>query len=180
MSQAPYSNNDQVAPNDTQAMYMGDQPGFSPEPQVAPDAEQKLKLSQMLLLASLAVYIVHSIASYFLIAKPMMESLAADPEIAELGLDSAGLGGFGLAGTIIPVLIVAALYLLVYILMAKRKKAGRILGFVFAGLGILSSATSLFMLYSDFMTLAFELVFIGLVIAWIVVAANKSISTILR
>lgn len=175
MSQTPYGTNDYSAPNDTQAMYMGGQPGFSPEPQVAPDAEQKLKLSQMILLGNLAVYVLTAVATYLFITKPMMDVFASDPEFAELGL-----GGIGVTSALISTVIGVALYLLVYLLMGKRKKVGRILGFIFAGIGIASNLYSLTMYFTEIAIMALLVISIGLAIAWIIVAANKSVSTILR
>lgn len=65
MSQTPYETNDYSAPNDTQAMYMGGQPGFGQQP-VAPDAEQKHKRSQVILLATAVVYLLVQVLSYVL------------------------------------------------------------------------------------------------------------------
>lgn len=172
MTQPP-QNNPYSAPNGMPS-YPGQQ-GFAPAPAVAPDAEQKLKLSQMILLGNLAVYVLTVVATYLLITKPMMDAFASDPAFAELGL-----GGISVTTTLISTAIGVALYLLVYLLMGKRKKAGRILGFVFAGIGIASDLYSFVMYSSEIAIVALLVISVGLSIAWIVVAANKSISTVLR
>ncbi|MBF0807493.1 hypothetical protein E4U03_02535 [Rothia nasimurium] len=169
MSQTPYGTNDYSAPNDTQAMYMGGQPGFSPESQVAPDAEQKLKLSQMILLATAVVYLLMQTLSYVLTPATidvLGETVPTDQNPVY---------------TVVGVLIGLALFALVYSLMSKRKKAGRITGYVFAGLGILGAAFSaLGAIYISIIVVALCVLWLVLAIVWIVVVSNKSVSSILR
>lgn len=168
MSQTPYGTNDYSAPNDTQAMYMGGQPGFGQQP-VAPDAEQKHKRSQTILLATAVVYLLVQVLGYVL-APETIDVLGETVPTEQNPVTT-------VAGTVIGL----ALFALVYFLMAKYKKAGRITGYVFAALGILGAAFSAIgSLYISLIVVVLCIVWLVLAIVWIVAVSNKSVTSILR
>lgn len=155
----------------TQNPYPG--PGFhdfnQPQAgQVAPDAEAKLKRSQIVLLATLGIYVLNSVLSYVL-APSTIEVMGEVVPVESKPSD--------LVGSIVGI----ALFFVVYSMMQKRKKSGRITGYVFAGLGIVGALVSAFggMLISP-VVIALSVVWLVLSIIWIIFVSHKSVTSILR
>lgn len=172
MSQNPYGN-DYSAPNDTQAMYMGDQPGYGMPPGVqppAPDAEEKLKRSQLVLLGTAVAYLLGNVLYTF-----------TAPTTAEYMGETIDVGSFAHTLSLVSAALGLALFALVYFLMNSRKRAGCITGYVFAGLGILSALLSIFTSQdSSILSTVFIALWLIGSIAWIVLVSNRSVSSILR
>lgn len=167
MTQPP-NYNDYSSANDPQGMNSGNQPGYGQMP-VAPDAEAKLKRSQMILLGTAVAYALGGLI-YLFTAPATVEYMGET--IATGGGNWASIGGIVLG---------LALFGLVYGLMAKRKKAGRVTGYVFAGLGIASALLNIFSAFGvSAISAIFYLLWLAGAIAWIVVVSNRSVSSILR
>lgn len=170
--QAPVANGYQAPNMNGMPSYPGQQ-GFMPTQAVAPDAEEKLKRSQIVLLATAGSYALVSIASYFLVTRALMESMQA-----ELGTSGSAAGAIG---SFIGTAIALVLFGMVYLMMQKRKKIGRIFGYIFAGLGIAAALLNLFTSFGVSIVLVLlYAVWLGLSIYWIVAVSNKSVSSILR
>lgn len=140
-----------------------------PTQPVAPDAEEKLKRSQIVLLAIAGIYLLNQIMSYFL--SPKTVEVMGETVPVEANPVSAIVGS----------VIGLALFSLVYFLMQNRKKAGRITGYVFATLGCIVSIFSLIggLLISPVVVVLSLLWLVGSIV-WIVFVSNKSVSSILR
>lgn len=149
--------------------------------QPAPDAEAKLKRSQLVLLATAGAYLVYSLADYFLITMPIMQS-----SMDMLGSDAMGVDRFASVMIFVFLAVILGLFALVYFLVQKRLKAGRITGCVFAGFGILSATSNLYSnsqllgVYGGaVVVLLAGLAWLILAILWIVFASHKSVTSIL-
>ncbi|WP_237224591.1 hypothetical protein [Rothia nasisuis] len=167
MTQPP-NYNDYSSANNPQGMNSGNQPGYGQMP-VAPDAEAKLKRSQIILLGTAVAYALGNLV-YLFTAPPTIEFMGETIETG--GGNWASIGGTALS---------LAVFGLVYGLMAKRKKAGRVTGYVFAALGIASALLNVFStLGISVISAIFYLLWLVGAIAWIVVVSNRSVSSILR
>lgn len=157
------------APNINGMPYYPGQQGFMPAPAVAPDAEEKLKRSQTVLLATMGLYLLTQIFGYILTPDTvefMGQVTSSDKSIFST-----------LSGSILGV----TLFILVYNLMNKRKKAGRIAGYVFAVIGCLAS----FLVFIGGLIISPVIAGLGLLwlassIVWIVFVSNRSVSSILH
>lgn len=162
--QAPAANGYQAPNVNGMPSYPGQQ-GFVPAPVVSPDAEEKLKRSQIVLLATAGAYLMASIFALF----PVLHLVQGDMVVGVL------------IGPAIQALVVLGLFTLVYMLIAQHKNAGRITGYVFAGLGILSAFTSALMsLFISPILIIPYFIWLGLGVTWIILVSNKSVSSILR
>ncbi|MDY6051983.1 MAG: hypothetical protein SPI83_06190 [Rothia sp. (in: high G+C Gram-positive bacteria)] len=174
MTQSPNPNeyqapvNAQGAPVSPNVQPGFDNTGYGQQP-VAPDAEQKHSRSQAVLLATAVVYLLTQLLNYFF-----------TPEVIDVYGEQVVVEKNPLL-SVVSTLIGLGLFALVYGLMAKYKKAGRILGYIFAAIGIIGAIWLLIgsLVFAPILVVAY-LLWIVLAIVWIVVVSNKSVSSILR
>lgn len=122
----------------------------------------------LLLLISAGLYLARDVVG-------LLELLIRSQQFS--GADTGAMLGTSIMSSVIGVGIVGALYLLTLIPMTMGQNWGRVVGFVMASLGTLGSLFSLVVL-ARFMTplglpqMGLTLLFVGVNIAWIVVAAK--------
>lgn len=151
--------------------------------QVAPDAEAKLKRSQRVLIGLAGAYLLSCLAFYFFYTLPSMRSI--QQEMAGYGEDS--VGGYMTLLSLARFVVALICFALVYFLMRKRLKVGRIIGYVVAGfVGVATLEGAFYYGYvmsrddGGVIMLLSQVVLVVLLILWVVFVSHKSVSSILR
>lgn len=151
--------------------------------QVAPDAEAKLKRSQRVLIGIAGAYLLSYLAIYFFYTLPSMKSIQQEM----VGYGEVFVGGYMNLLSLARFVVVMICFALVYFLMWKRLKVGRIIGYVVAGFaGVVTLEGVFYNVYvmsrSDggVIMLLSQVVLVLLLILWVVFVSHKSVSSILR
>lgn len=151
--------------------------------QIVPDAEAKLKRSQLALLGAAGAYLLSRLAVYFFYTLPSLE--AAQREIR-------GYGETSTAGSVnhlafVWTAVMLACFAVVYFLVQKRLKVGRAIGYVFVSVvsaGILEELYYYFQLFGrlDRSEILFsaELFWLTFLALWAFFVSHKSVTSILR
>ncbi|MEX3611120.1 hypothetical protein VVR12_08740 [Rothia sp. LK2588] len=165
----PYEHNDARynAPNDTQAINMG---GYNRDHggTFAPGQHPVLKKLLKLTLISATIYLLMMLVQAFFTDNVALSAWAKT--------DSETIKTSAVIGNIVGMLIVAALYALVYKLLAKGKNAGRITGIVFCILGTIGAALGLLNIFSEYWFLAiFSAALLVVNIMWLVTAFKPEV-----
>lgn len=155
------------------------------QPAATPEQERKLASLVNLTWITAGIYAVLQTLSLFTAdiayqaSLDTIESMGGDTNAALAASEGPSYGG-----TIAGLVLGLALFILVAILLKKRKNGGRIAGFIFASLGIVGAAITAFsaLIYPQpwiIIMMVLALAWLVCSILWIVKAANRDVTAAL-
>ncbi len=153
----------------------------------------KQSLLEKLTLISMALYLIGTVAYSAVFAGDEVAELFSEV-YAEMGMTQDEidaivemLGGMAIAGGVIGVVIAVGLYMLVYIPLTKGKSWARVLGLVFAFIGVIATLLNFLsfgiIMFGSAVGLVAAVAFLGhlgVTIYWIVVAFNQDVKRYLE